>query len=59
VAGLTLREAEELLDWLENQGCTGLEVAHRGGTGFVVRCVCPPGLRLGRDEGGRVRLFKL
>jgi hypothetical protein len=51
-------EAEDLLDWLENQGCTGVEVAHREGTGFAVRYVCPPALRLGRDEGGKVRLFK-
>jgi hypothetical protein len=55
VAGLTLREAEDLLDWLHNQGCTGLEAA-LGEGGVTVRCVCPPGLRLERDEGGAVCL---
>jgi CheY-like chemotaxis protein len=59
VTGLSLTEARDLLDWLENQGCTGLEVSCPEGAGFAVRCVCPPGLRLGRDEGGQVRLFKL
>src|SRR5437763_4291879 len=58
VTGLTLTEAQDLLDWLENHGCTGLEVSCPEGTAFAVRCVCPPGLRLGRDQGGQVCLFK-
>jgi len=45
VAGLTLTQARDLLDWLENHGCTGLEVSHQEETGFAVRCVCPPGSR--------------
>jgi CheY-like chemotaxis protein len=57
VGGLTLAEAEGLLDWLENQGCTGFRVALEE-AGVVARCVCPPGLRLARDEGGTVRLLR-
>jgi CheY-like chemotaxis protein len=57
VTGLGVAEAEELLDWLENQGCTGLELEWRQEAGFAVRCACPPGLRLGRDETGRVALL--
>jgi hypothetical protein len=37
VTGLTLAQARELLDWLENQGCTGLEVSCQDGIGFTVR----------------------
>jgi CheY-like chemotaxis protein len=59
VAGLTLTEARDLLDWLKNQGCTNLEASFQAGAGFAVRCVCPPGLRLGRDEAWAVRLFRL
>jgi hypothetical protein len=57
VSGLTLAEAEELLDWLENHGCTALRVA-LGGEGVTVTCLCPPGQRLLRDEGGAVRLLR-
>jgi CheY-like chemotaxis protein len=56
VSGLTLAEARDLLDWLENHGCTGLEIAIEEGTGFGVRCACPPGFRLARDDSGKVRL---
>jgi CheY-like chemotaxis protein len=36
--GLTLRQAEELLDWLEANGCTGAELTiEEGGKGFTVR----------------------
>jgi CheY-like chemotaxis protein len=50
-----LVEAEDLLDWLENNGCTGIEVSVKGGQ-MTVRFVCPPGLRLVRDDSGQVRL---
>jgi hypothetical protein len=30
-----------LLDWLENHGCTRLEVTVAD-DGFAVRCLCPP-----------------
>jgi hypothetical protein len=56
VGGLTLAEARDLLDWLENQGCTGVQVSAEEGGGFAVRCACPPGFRLARDAGGLVRL---
>jgi two-component system, cell cycle response regulator DivK len=48
-SGLTLAEAEELLDWLENHGCTQLEVAI-GSEGVTVRCLCPPGFQRGQQE---------
>jgi hypothetical protein len=57
VSRLTLAEAESLLDWLQNQGCTGLGVALEE-RGAAVYCVCPPGWRLYRDEGGAVRFRK-
>jgi CheY-like chemotaxis protein len=57
LTGLTLTEARDLLDWLENQGCTDLESTYREGEGFAVRCTCPPGLRLGRDASDRADLF--
>jgi CheY-like chemotaxis protein len=56
VSGLTLAEAEGLLDRLQNQGCEKLEASLDEG-GVTVRCVCPPGLRLTRDAGGAVRLL--
>jgi CheY-like chemotaxis protein len=59
VSGLALAEAEELLDWLQNRGCTGLEVALEEEGSVAVRCLCPPGLRLVRDEGGAVRLIQV
>lgn len=55
VSGLTLAQAEELLDWLENQGCTQLRAELADG-GVTVACICPPGLRLARDQAGAVRL---
>jgi CheY-like chemotaxis protein len=57
VSGLNLTQAQELLDWLENHGCTGLEMQYEGETGFAVRCTCPPGLKLDRDEWGAVHLL--
>jgi CheY-like chemotaxis protein len=58
VDGLTMAEARDLMDWLENNGCTGLELDWRGEENFAVRCLCPPpNARLGRDEEGRVRLL--
>ena len=52
--GLTVAEARDVLDWLENHGCTGLAVSDRDGR-ISVRWVCPPGLRLGVEAGGGVR----
>jgi CheY-like chemotaxis protein len=57
ISGLTKAQAEELLDWLENHGCTGLAVTAEE-DGFAVRCVCPPGLRLIQQEDGGVRLLR-
>jgi CheY-like chemotaxis protein len=51
----SLVEAEELLDWLQNQRCTRIEVSMKDDQ-FTVRCICPPGLRLVRDDAGLVRL---
>lgn len=58
VSGLSKPEAEDLLDWLENHGCTGLAVTTEG-DGFAVRCICPPGFHLAPQEGGGVRLWRL
>ena len=57
VSGLNLTEAQELLDWLENHGCTRLEIQCQSETGFAVSCACPPGLKLGRDEWGALHLL--
>jgi CheY-like chemotaxis protein len=57
VSGLTRRQAEDLLDWLQNHGCTRLEAVLAGDT-FTVRCQCPPGLRLVPGERGSVRLLR-
>jgi CheY-like chemotaxis protein len=57
VSGLNLTQAQELLDWLENHGCTRLAMQCRGEAGFAVRCACPPGLKLNRDEWGAVHLL--
>jgi hypothetical protein len=40
-SGLTLRQAEDLLDWLEANGCTGAEFAIEG-TGCTVRWLETP-----------------
>lgn len=37
VAGLTLRQAESLLDWLEAHGLKGRELVCGPGDGFTVR----------------------
>ena len=58
LTGLTLAEARDVLDWLENHGCAGLAVPGHGGRGFDVRFVRPPGPRLVGDAGGRVRLLR-
>ena len=55
VTGLSLVQAEELLDWLQNQGCTGLQLVREDGH-VTVRFECPPGLRLVRDADGHLRL---
>jgi DNA-binding response OmpR family regulator len=57
VTGLGMAEAQDLMDWLENNGCTNLEVACHGNEGFAVRATCPPGKRLGRDEKGQIRIM--
>jgi len=54
---LTKEQAEELLDWLENHGCTGLAVTVAE-DGFAVRFICPPGLRLIQDEDGKLHLLR-
>jgi hypothetical protein len=51
----SLAEAEDLLDWLENQGCTQI-VLSLSGEQVTVCCRCPAGQRLVRDEAGAVRL---
>ena len=58
VAGLTSDEARDLLDWLQNHGCTKLD-ASLDATGWAVRCQPPPGQRLGRDEQGRIGLLQV
>jgi hypothetical protein len=54
-AGLSKQKAEELLDWLEDQGCTQLSVTLEEG-GFAVRWLCPHGLHLVQQEGGDLQL---
>jgi hypothetical protein len=51
----SLIEAEDLLDWLQNQGCTQIALRLIDDQ-VTVRCVCPPGLRLMRDADGKVCL---
>ena len=57
VSRLSKERAEELLDWLENHGCTGLAVTLEE-DGFAVRCICPPELRLIQDEDGKLHLLR-
>jgi DNA-binding response OmpR family regulator len=57
VSGLSKSQAESLLDWLENQRCTGLAVTAED-DGFVIRCICPPGFRLVQEKDGSVRLLR-
>ncbi len=56
VSGLTSDDARDLLDWLQNHGCAGLD-ATLDATGWTVRCQPPAGQRLGRDEQGCVGLY--
>lgn len=56
VSGLEKWQAEELLDWLQQVGATGLQVSLGADEHFTIRCVCPSGLRLIRDENGTVQL---
>ena len=58
VSRLTSDDARDLLDWLQNHGCTGLD-ATLDATGWTVHCQPPPGQRLGRDEQGRVGLYSV
>jgi CheY-like chemotaxis protein len=57
ITGLSLSQARDLMDWLENHGCTQLELDCRSDQGFAVRCSCPQGQRLGRDERGCLRFL--
>ena len=57
VSGLTKAQAEEVLDWLENHGCTGLAVKAEE-DGIAVRCVCPPSFCLDQEEDGGLRLVR-
>jgi CheY-like chemotaxis protein len=56
VTGLMSDEARDLLDWLQNHGCTKLD-ATLDATGWAVRCEPTAGQRLGRDGQGRIGLF--
>jgi hypothetical protein len=55
VTGLSLSAAHDMLDWLERQGCSHLEVKMQA-DGFSIRCLCPPGFHLERGLDGEVRL---
>jgi CheY-like chemotaxis protein len=57
IADLNKAEMENLLDWLERRGCTQPEASCVDERTFSVRFVCPPGLRLSRDEDGTVQLI--
>ncbi len=54
VSGLSFEEATRLLDWLERRGCTELQVLLDDAGTFSVRCTCPAGERLIRDDRGQV-----
>jgi CheY-like chemotaxis protein len=56
VSGLTFEEATGLLDWRERCGCTELQVLLDDAGTFSVRCTCPQGRRLIRDQDGQVGL---
>ncbi|HEY7311387.1 MAG TPA: response regulator [Gemmataceae bacterium] len=58
LSGLTKAQAEGVLVWLENHGCTGLMVTTEP-SGFAARCVCPPGFRLDQEEDGCLRLVRI
>jgi hypothetical protein len=57
VSRLTKEQAEQLLDWLENHGCTALAVTPAE-DGFVVRCLPPPGFQLIQKKDGRLRWWR-
>jgi CheY-like chemotaxis protein len=57
VSRLSKERAEELLDWLQKHGCTGLAVT-LADDGFVVRCLPPPGLQLIQEKDGRLRWWR-
>jgi CheY-like chemotaxis protein len=50
VPGLTLGQAEQLLDWMENQGCMHLEITLDEG-GVTVHCLRPPWVRVPSAAG--------
>ena len=52
--GLSKSEAEDLLDWLENQGSHG-QVQTEANQTFAVRC---PGFRAMRDAGGHLMIYR-
>ncbi len=57
VTGLTLAQAEMLLDWLQNQGATQMKTA-LGEDGVIVRFVCPPRREMLREANGAIRLVR-
>jgi hypothetical protein len=54
VHGLSKSEAEDLLDWLENQGATG-QVQDEGNESFALHC---PGFQAFRDTNGRLAVHR-
>jgi len=52
-----LSDAGDLLDWLERAGCTSLEMS-LDDDAVTVRCVCPPGYQIVRDQTGDVCLLR-
>jgi CheY-like chemotaxis protein len=56
VSDLTAAQAEKLMDWLENHGCTELELSSDADD-YTIHCVCPPGLRLGQEANGSLRFL--
>jgi hypothetical protein len=59
VTDLTKTAAENLLDWLERQGCQHLTVTTSEQGTFGVRFSCPTGLRAKRDPDGGVSLVRV
>jgi hypothetical protein len=49
-------EAQDLLDWLERQGCTESALDVQADGYFAVRCICPSGLQLQRDLDGCIHM---
>jgi len=58
LSGLTKAETENLLDWLETNGCSDVEVDYQPDHGFAVRCPWPSGFTVSKDEGGQVHFTR-